>query len=139
MLPEPLAYGVTVTYDNSMFVVGGMNNDGSRGAVYRVKIVDGKAEVSTLPSLPCTADNMAGALVGRHLYIAGGAMDGKASNRVLRLDLDNLSAGWQDVKPFPGMARVQPVAGSMGDNCFCLFGGFAPASNGEEAKLAMDG
>ena len=114
-----------------------MNNDGSCGAVYRVKIVDGKAEVSALPSLPCTADNMAGALVGRHLYIAGGAMDGKASNRVLRLDLDNLSAGWQDVKPFPGMVRIQPVAGSMGDNHFCLFGGFAPAGNGEEAKLAM--
>ena len=139
MLPEPLAYGVTVTYDNSMFVVGGMNNDGSCGKVYRVKIVDGKAEVLTLPSLPCTADNMAGALVGRHLYIAGGAMDGKVSNRVLRLDLDNLSAGWQDVKPFPGMVRIQPVAGSMGDNRFCLFGGFAPAGNGEEAKLAMDG
>ena len=52
-------------------------------------------------------------------------MDGKASNRVLRLDLDNLSAGWQDVKPFPGMVRIQPVAGSMGDNHFCLFGGFA--------------
>ena len=66
-------------------------------------------------------------------------MDGKASNRVLRLDLDNLSAGWQDVKPFPGMVRIQPVAGSMGDNHFCLFGGFAPAGNGEEAKLAMDG
>ena len=65
-------------------------------------------------------------------------MDGKASNRVLRLDLDNLSAGWQDVKPFPGMVRIQPVAGSMGDNRFCLFGGFTPAGNGEEAKLAMD-
>ena len=36
------------------------------------------------------------------------------------------------------MVRVQPVAGSMGDNHFCLFGGFAPAANGEEAKLAME-
>lgn len=138
-LPEPLAYGVIVTCDNSMIVVGGMNNDGSYGKVYRVTLVDGKAEVSTLPSMPCSVDNMAGALVGRHLYIAGGAMDGKASNRVLCLDLDNISAGWKDIKPFPGMVRVQPVAGSMGDNRFCLFGGFAPAANGEEAKLAMDG
>ena len=138
-LPEPLAYGISVTCDNSMIVVGGMNTDGSYGKVYRVTLVDGKAQIAALPSLPCSADNMAGALVGRHLYIAGGMMDGKASNRVLRLGLDNLSIGWQDVKPFPGMVRVQPVAGSMGDNCFCLFGGFAPASNGEEAKLAMDG
>ena len=77
-LPDPLAYGVTVTCDNSMIVVGGMNNDGSYGKVYRVTLVDGKAEVSTLPSMPCSVDNMAGALVGKHLYIAGGAMDGKA-------------------------------------------------------------
>ena len=138
-LPEPLAYGVTVTCDNSMIVVGGMNNDGSYGKVYRVTLVDGKAEVSTLPSMPCSVDNMAGALVGKHLYIAGGAMDGKASNRVLRLDLDNISAGWKDIKSFPGMVRVQPVAGCMGDNRFCLFGGFAPAANGEEAKLSLNG
>jgi cyclically-permuted mutatrotase family protein len=138
-LPEPLAYGVAVNCDNSMIIVGGMNNDGSYRNVYRVNFVCGKAEVMSLPSLPYSADNMAGALVGRHLYIAGGMMDGKASNRVLRLDLDHLSAGWKDVKPFPGIVRVQPVAGSIGDNRFCLFGGFAPAANGEEAKLAMDG
>ena len=35
--------------------------------------------------------------------------------------------------------RVQPVAGSMGGKRFCLFGGFAPAGCGEEARLAMDG
>ncbi|MGP1550729.1 MAG: cyclically-permuted mutarotase family protein [Prevotella fusca] len=138
-LPEPLAYGVAITCDNSMVIIGGMNNDGSCGKVYHVSLVDGKAQLSTLPSLPCTADNMTGALVGRHLYVAGGVMDGKASNRVLRLDLDNLSAGWKDVKPFPGIVRVQPVAGSMGEKRFCLFGGFAPAANGEEAKLAIDG
>lgn len=138
-LPEPLAYGVSVTCDNSMIVVGGMNNDGSYGRVYRVSLVDGKAQVASLPSLPCTADNLAGALVGRHLYVAGGAMDGKASNRVLCLDMDNLSAGWKEIKTFPGLVRVQPVAGSMGENRFCLFGGFAPAANGEDAKLAMDG
>ena len=42
-----------------------MNNDGSYGKVYRVTLVDGKAEVSTLPSMPCSVDNMAGALVGK--------------------------------------------------------------------------
>ena len=48
-----------VTCDNSMIVVGGMNNDGSYGKVYRVILVDGKAEVSVLPSMPCSVDNMA--------------------------------------------------------------------------------
>ena len=138
-LPEPLAYGVTVTCDNGLIIVGGMNNTGSYKTVLRLTLVEGKAQVSVLPSLPCYADNMAGCLVGRHLYIAGGLMDGKASNRVLCLDLDNLSAGWKDIKPFPGMARVQPVACSMDSNKLCLFGGFSPAGNGEEARLAMNG
>lgn len=139
LLPEPLAYGVSVVCDNSMIIVGGMNGEGSRKAAYRIRIADGKAQVSLLPPLPCTADNMAGAMVGRHLYVAGGMMDGKASCCVLYLDIDHPDDGWKDIKPFPGIMRVQPVAGSMGGKRFCLFGGFAPAGSGEEARLAMDG
>lgn len=139
-LPEPIAYGVAVSCADGMIIAGGQNESGSKHGVYRITLAkDGQARVTALPSMPCKVDNMAGALVGRHLYIVGGMVDGKASNRVLCLDLDHLNRGWKDIQPFPGLPRVQPVAGSLGKRKLCLFGGFAPATSEKEAQLAMDG
>lgn len=138
-LPDASAYGVAVSCDNSMIIAGGMNGKGSQRAVYRITLVNGRSQVASLPALPCTADNMAGAVVGRRLYVAGGMMDGRPSCRVLCLDLDRPDAGWKERKPFPGIMRIQPVAGSMGDRRFCIFGGFAPAAAGAEARLALAG
>ena len=138
-LPQPMAYGVSVTCDNGLIVAGGANTEGSLRDVYRIELVAGKAHVNTLPSLPCEMDNMAGTLVGRRLYVAGGFTDGKASHRVFCLDMDSVAKGWEEIMPFPGIARVQPVAGSMGKGRLCIFGGFAPAEDGRQAELAMDG
>lgn len=138
-LPQAMAYGVAVTYGNSMIIAGGTNDNGSVKDVYSITIADGKALVDTLPSLPCTLDNMAGAMVEGRFYLAGGNADGKPSNRVLRLDMDNTAKGWEEIAPFPGIARVQPVAGCAGKGRFCLFGGFKPADGEEKAELAFDG
>ena len=139
VLPQEMAYGVAVACDGGLVVAGGINAKGSLKDVCRIELMEGKVHVRKLPSLPCAMDNMAGALVGRKLYVAGGFTNGKASCRVFRLDMDNVVRGWEEVTPFPGIARVQPVAGSMGKGRLCLFGGFAPAADGRPAELAMDG
>lgn len=138
-LPKPMAYGVAATFGNSIIMAGGCNDDGSMADVYRIEMVDGKAQVSILPQLPCTVDNMAGAVVGNRFYVVGGIANGKASNRVFSIDMDNAEKGWQEVSPFPGIARVQPVAGSIGKNRLCIFGGFSLAEGNNKAELALDG
>lgn len=63
----------------------------------------------TLPSLPVTMDNMAGALVGHSLYIVGGNVNGIPSSAMYMLDLSDLSGGWKRETDIPGEPRVQPV------------------------------
>lgn len=63
----------------------------------------------TLPSLPVTMDNMAGALVGHSLYIVGGNVNGIPSSAMYMLDLLDLSGGWKRETDIPGEPRVQPV------------------------------
>lgn len=138
-LPQEMAYGVAVVCDGALIVAGGANDRGSLSSVYRIDIVEGMARTTVLPSLPHAMDNMAGTLVGRHLYVGGGLIGGKATNRVFRMDMDSLGKGWQEVTPFPGLARVQPVAGSVGRGRLAFFGGFEPADGRNPAALAMDG
>lgn len=66
-------------------------------------------ERDTLPSLPVTMDNMAGALVGHSLYIVGGNVNGIPSSAMYMLDLSDLSGGWKRETDIPGEPRVQSV------------------------------
>ncbi len=70
----------------------------------------------TLPSLPMTIDNMAGALIGDLLYIVGGNVNGVPSADMYSLDLSNMDKGWQKEPGVPGEPRVQPVCAAQGEN-----------------------
>lgn len=138
-LPEPLAYGVSAVWHEALYVVGGMNDAGSRQTVYRITLSNDKAQIETLAPLPQATDNMAGTVVGSHLYIVGGVSAGKPSNAVFRLDLAHTDKGWTKQKSLPGSPRVQPLVGQMGEGKLCVFGGFVPPVGNEEGKLATDG
>lgn len=92
----------------------------------------------TLPSLPMTIDNMAGALIGDLLYIVGGNVNGVPSADMYSLDLSNMDKGWQKEPGVPGEPRVQPVCAAQGGKLY-VWGGFAPAADGREATLSVDG
>lgn len=142
-LPQPVAYGVSVSTADGIVCVGGMNAKESLSSVYRIRMENKKAVVETLPSLPFTLDNMAGAMLGNVLYVAGGNKDKKVSNNFYCLDLENLSAGWQELPSFPGLPRVQPVcAGQLnekGEPSLYLWGGFALPSEGRAASMSVGG
>ena len=143
-LPMPLAYGASVPTADGLVCIGGMNAEGSTEGVYRLVIgnKDKKVRIETLPSLPYALDNLTGSLMGNTLYVAGGNRQGAASNTFLCLDLERPGEGWKELTPFPGNPRIQPVSAGVhvdGAYRFFLWGGFAPASQGREATLSVNG
>lgn len=130
-IPERIAHGVSITVPEGVMCIGGKNNKGSFSAVFLMKWDKVSEQIKTepIPSLPFSMSNMAGALVDRKIYLAGGYTDGRLSNTFLCLDLSkwgNHDFGWEILKDFPGPPRLKAIA--VGQNAaeemhFFLFNG----------------
>lgn len=126
-LPEPCAYGMSATYNNTLICIGGANSKGSARAVYALAAVNADSvTVTPLPSLPYGLQEGAAAIVGSTVYVAGGASNGKASTSLLSLDLAATSNGWQVVANLP-QAMIQPVMAALGSKLY-LWAGYDNAA-----------
>lgn len=132
-LDTPLAYGLSIQQPHGIILIGGNNATKVSTDVDWLTIDAAgvpKLEKNRFPSLPYPLTNSAGALVGNKIYLAGGVRDisdERASHSFLMLDLDNPSAGWKELSPWPGAPLGFAVAAGT-DKKFYLFGGrdFAP-------------
>ena len=139
-MPQPAAYGVSVTYENSLIFVGGNNETGGLTTTIRLRPTATDMQQEALPSLPHALDNMAGAVVGHILYVVGGNCEGVATQKVWSLDLKNTAKqGWKEAPSIPGIARVQPIAAALEGGLLGVWGGFAPKTDSKAAQLAMNG
>lgn len=143
VLPERAAYGVSVTTPEGIVCVGGCNTSGGLNKTWLLKWdeSEGKVVAKSLPDLPVTMDNMAGAFGGGVVYVAGGYIDGRPGNRCFALQLGE-DKGWKELPSFPGGARIQPVGvvqNSAEETRFFLAGGFLPAQEGKESEVYTDG
>ena len=139
-MPQPAAYGVSVTYENSLILVGGNNETGGLTTAIRLRPTATGMQQEALPSLPHALDNMAGAVVGHILYVVGGNCEGIATQKVWSLDLKNTAKeGWKEEPSIPGIARVQPIAAALEGDLLGVWGGFAPKTDSKAAQLAMNG
>ncbi len=139
-MPQPAAYGVSVTYENSLIFVGGNNETGGLTTAIRLRPTATGMQQEVLPSLPHALDNMAGAVVGHILYVVGGNCEGVATQKVWSLDLKNTAKqGWKEEPSIPGIARVQPIAAALEGGLLGVWGGFAPKTDSKAAQLAMNG
>lgn len=142
-LPEGMAYGCGVTTPKGLAIIGGTDAKGALSSVWMLNVAtDGKAHLTSLPSLPATVDNMAACYADGKIYVAGGNVDGKPSNALFALDLANTAAGWKQLKSFPGNPRVQPVlaaSAATGKTLLYMWGGFAGRGEGREPSLNTDG
>ena len=101
-LPQAAAYGVTISTEKGLICVGGATATHSLSDVFLLSLQKDVLKKDTLPSLPATIDNMAGALVGHSLYIVGGNVNGIPSSAMYMLDLLDLSGGWKKETDIPG-------------------------------------
>lgn len=142
-MPNPLAYGISVEYNNEIIIVGGNDENSFHSDVYGMEWTENAFNIKKYPSLPVQLANMAGCLVGDLIIVAGGT-DGFTSlplHTIYALDLKNSSAGWFTLPVWPGPERTQPVAGSYKGN-FYLFSGEmvgVDAAGNKWRKILMDG
>lgn len=138
-LAEEAANGASVTLPEGIVCIGGKNASGSLKAVGLLQWNKEHSEIvyRKLPDLPVAMDDVYAATDGYSIYVAGGNAGGKPANRCFVLQGIEAES-WQELPPFPGHARLQPVAAVTG-NKFYLLGGFQPVVGDHECVVATDG
>lgn len=124
-LPRPLAYGASVPHRDMVVCVGGSGPAEHHRDVFTIAWNRGTLDVTMLPPLPRPLAQHCAAVVGDHLYVAGGTEAPaavEATRTFLRLDLASPSAGWKELDPWPGPGRILATAGTL-DGAFLLVGG----------------
>lgn len=124
-LPRAAGYGLSITTTEGVVLVGGGDAERNFTEVWLARWADGATTFSPLPALPRPLAMMAGATVGRTIYVAGGLDRPEATQaqRVfLSLDLDRPGEGWRELEPWPGAERFLAV-GAAQEGDFFLIGG----------------
>ncbi|NGM62840.1 hypothetical protein G5B30_13060 [Sphingobacterium sp. SGG-5] len=123
-MPLPLGYGVSASYADKVWIVGGSNEQGHLSAVRSAEYDDGNIKWRKYPDLPHALANMSGALVGSLLIIVGG-METPVSSALRTcygLDLDQPDQGWFVLPVWPGPERIFPVCGTYNGKLYMFSG-----------------
>lgn len=115
-MPVASAYGVTISTQKGLICVGGTTADGSISDVFLLSLQEDVLVTDTLPSLPMTIDNMAGALIGDLLYIVGGNVNGVPSADMYSLDLSNMDKDGRKSPVCPASREFNRCARHKGEN-----------------------
>lgn len=123
-LPAPGGYGVSVSWQNKIILVGGSNQSGHSCKVYACIRAGNKLRFEPYPDLPWPLANMSGALVGHLLIVSGGSSSPTSAplKKCLALDLEDVKSGWFELEPWPGAERLFPVSASY-EGKYYLFSG----------------
>lgn len=123
-LPYPVGYGYSVELPDGLLCIGGCNKDECSDLVYMIRIrKDGTPSVKNLPSLPYPLANMAGGMIDRKVYLAGGIRsteESEATDTFLCLDTDTWE--WTEMEAWDGEPRAFAVS-AVQNGCFYLFSG----------------
>lgn len=143
-LPQPLAYGASVTTPQGVICIGGNNRDSSSTAVFVLywNVEEKRAEMKSLPNLPAPMDNLSAAYTDHRIYVAGGNTRQVAANTFLCKDMSqSADSSWETLPCFPGSARVQPVLTAQHTKegiCLFLAGGFQPIAENLPGSISTD-
>ncbi|MBN2138626.1 MAG: sodium/solute symporter [Sedimentisphaerales bacterium] len=124
-LDKPMAYGASVTTDQGVICIGGCDANNCYPDVFALTWINGKIERRTLPALPKPCAFGAAAKLGDTIYVAGGQPSPSAAsamNNFWSLDLADTRPQWHQIEPWPGPARILPVAAAL-DGAFYLISG----------------
>jgi SSS family transporter len=135
-LPDPLGYGVAVSYQDQILLIGGGNADRHFQQVIGLSYANGAVSLSDqYPDLPVPLAMMTGALVGTTVYIAGGLENpgGGPTHHFFALDLSVpvSQMQWKTLPAWPGKPRIHAVAAAKDDQ-FYLFSGIYTFTNEQD-------
>nr|MBI1232293.1 sodium/solute symporter [Cytophagales bacterium] len=127
-LPTPLGYGVSGTFEDRFYIVGGSNELGHSSSVYSLSYTtEGIIVNDNIPDLPIPLANMSGTIIDGTIFIIGGQISplGLSEDVFLFLDLkvpaDQLK--WEKGPKLPGKSRIQAVVAGHNDQLY-VFSGF---------------
>ena len=102
-LANAVAYGASVQSGESVICIGGEGQQGATAQVIRLTWdpADQQVKTETLPSLPVALTNLAAAIIGTQIFVAGGESASDASDKLFCLDLRIPETGWIERKHIP--------------------------------------
>ncbi len=144
-LPWSRAYGVSITYQDQIILIGGSDAERYYAEVVGLEYLDGEVTFDfSFPPLPKPLANMCGAIVDGVIHIAGGSESPKGlalkDFYLLDLKVKKSARQWRRGPSWPGPARIQAVSASH-DGMFYLLSGFTLRHTEEGAvdrKLLID-
>lgn len=110
-LIAPLAYSACVTTGDGFVSLGGENEKGPVNQVFHFSFRDGNIRITRMPDLPEPLSSPGAALLGNHLYVAGGLDNQGATTVFCRLSLSNPDSGWELLRNLPVRLSHAVVAG----------------------------
>lgn len=148
-LPEPVAYGASITLPDGILCIGGNGPVKCTSKVFLIKWNEqtGNPDIELYPELPVPLSYSTATLLNNVIYLTGGsaAADGKETNNYFfRLDLslrDKSEFAWEKLPPYPGIARILSVSAAQSNgtrDCLYLFSG-RNVSNPEKPVVLKDG
>ena len=137
-LPTALSYGASVSTPKGVVCIGGMHDTDYYDTVLLLQWDGESITQSNLPPLPQPMALGCAAAIGNTVYAgAGKSAPDTDSKDFWQLDLDDLATGWKSVEPFPGPARILPVAAAQ-DGSFYVFSGAALREDGQAREYLND-
>lgn len=139
-LNSPVAYGLSIGFDNELICIGGSDGNADLAEVYSLRWDHRQKKILTkeLPKLPFALANASGGAINNTIYIAG-TDNVNASKHFLSIDISQPAGGWKRLEPWPGVERSYAMGAvqSNGDYpCFYLFKGRRKTSGGKSEFLS---
>ncbi|MCA5005299.1 Kelch repeat-containing protein [Sphingobacterium bovistauri] len=119
---DSVAYAANVSFDNSIYSIGGERNGKATSDVYRYFIENKSFKRVQLPSLPLSLTNGAAVQVGGDLYFVGGENADLVSNKIYRLHLSAGGGEWEEFFEMPKPLTHMVVASDAKDNIYIIGG-----------------
>lgn len=140
-LPQPLAYGASVSDDKGLICIGGGDAKQHSNAVFRLSWKNGTLCRTELPPLPKTCANMSAALLNHTIYVVGGQetpTSPTALNNLWALDMKHQKSGWRELKPPSNVGRILPVLAAQDGALFLVSGAsLAPDADNKPVRTYL--
>ena len=135
-LPEPRAYGATVSGPDGVFIAGGEDSEQVFQDTLLLRWNGTGVDVTTHSRLPAPATCAVATVLDDHVYLAGGYGAGAprvSRNFFWRLKLGDAAARWAELPAWPGSTRALAVTAAVGGAVYLISGIEILAVDGKEA------
>lgn len=125
-LPFKVAYGYSISDNNSIYYIGGGENNKTSNKIIKLTLSKNKKNVivKSIATLPFSFQSGVASLYNNNIYIVTGKQNGKNSNNFYKYNLSNNSL---TILPnFPGSERSQSIGNILNngkEEIFYVFGG----------------